>query len=53
MSLMPVAAQQNIRTNSDWLYLDAGLYVCIGRVVVFNARKNILAAERVDKGGAT
>lgn len=41
------------RTDSDWLYPDTFLDVGIGRVVDVLVLEDILAAEGVDKGGAT
>lgn len=41
------------RTDSDRLDLDTFLNVGIGGIVVILMRKDILVAERVDKGGAT
>lgn len=41
------------RTNGDGLYLNTSLDVCIGGIVLLNTRQNALAAECVDKGGAT
>jgi hypothetical protein len=46
-------ARWGLRTDSDWLNLNALLDVRVGRVIRVLALQDLLAAEGVDEGGAT
>jgi hypothetical protein len=41
-----------MRTNGDGLDSDAFLEVCVGRIVSILCLKDLLSAERVDKGSS-
>jgi hypothetical protein len=41
------------RTDGDGLYLNTALNVCVDRVVLLDTGQDTLAAECVDKRGAT